>query len=92
MRVGEGPRNILALDQVGTCCWEVVDWGMLLCGLESRGKEGCPCMVTLEERSDGGKKVSLLTHGEVAFQAEGTANAKLLRFKRSWCIQGAGMQ
>lgn len=60
--------------------------------LESRGKEGCPCMVTLEERSDGGKKVSLLTHGEVAFQAEGTANAKLLRFKRSWCIQGAGMQ
>ena len=49
-------------------------------------------MVTLDERSDGGKKVSLLKHGEVAFQAEGTANAELLRFKHSWCIQGAGMQ
>lgn len=49
-------------------------------------------MVTLQERSDGGKKVSLLIHGEIAFQAEGTANAELLRFKHSWRIQGAGMQ
>ena len=71
---------------VGTVRVEVV------AALESPGREGCPYMVTLEERSDGGKKVSLLTHGEVAFQAEGTANAKLLRFKRSWRIQGAGMQ
>lgn len=37
----------------------------------------------MQERSDGGKKVSLLTHGEIAFQAEGTANAELLRFKHS---------
>ena len=59
MRVGEGQRNIPPLDQVGTCCWEVVDWGMLLCGL-GVGARNC---INLEERTPGGGGLSLPEKG-----------------------------
>ena len=54
MSVAEGPGNILPLDQVGTCCWEVVDWGMLLCGLGVGAGKRTISLLNLEERTPGG--------------------------------------
>ena len=54
MSVGEGLRNILPLDQVGTCCREVVDWGMLLCGLGVGAGKRTISLLNLEERTPGG--------------------------------------
>lgn len=51
--VGEGLRNILAFDQKGTICREVLDGGMLLCGLGAGAGERTICLHELGRENPG---------------------------------------